>query len=153
MSAEKRIEELGLSIPEPPAQIGAYLPCVRSGGLLFVSGVLPMVEGVLRYRGKLGLELGIQEGYEAAGIACLNALAIIRRELGTLDGVKRIVKLTGFVASSTGFYDQPKVVNGASDLLVEVFGEAGKHARAAVGCSSLPADAPVEIEMIVEMGE
>lgn len=151
MSAEENIEKLGLSIPEPPTPIGAYLPCVRSGKLLFVSGVLPMVDGKLRYKGKLGLELGISDGYEAAGVACLNALAILRRELGSLNDVKRVVKVTGYVACSTGFYDQPKVVNGASDLLAEVFGEKGKHARAAVGCASLPGDSPVEIEMIVEV--
>ncbi|MFQ5800865.1 MAG: RidA family protein [Candidatus Hydrothermarchaeales archaeon] len=153
MSAEETIKTLGMALPEPPAPIGAYLPAIRSGNLLFLSGVLPIVDGRLAFEGKLGLGLGIDEGYEAAGIACLNALAIVKKELGSLDKVKRIVKVTGYVASSPGFYDQPKVVNGASELLQKVFGNKGKHARAAVGCPSLPADSPVEVEMIVEVEE
>ena len=110
-----------------------------------------MVDGKLAFTGKLGLDLTVEEGYDAAKIACVNALAILKSELGSLDGVKRIVKVTGYVASAPDFYDQPKVVNGASELLAEVFGESGRHARAAVGCLSLPANTPVEIEMIVEM--
>jgi enamine deaminase RidA (YjgF/YER057c/UK114 family) len=151
MSAEENLKTLGIDLPEPPSPIGAYLPAVRSGNLLFVSGVLPMVDGRLLFKGKLGLELGIDEGYEAGGVACLNALAIIKKELGNLDKIKRVVKVTGYVASSSGFHDQPKVVNGASEFLLKVFGEKGKHARAAVGCPSLPADSPVEIEMVVEV--
>lgn len=153
MSAEKTIKALGITLPEPPTPIGAYLPGIRSGNLLFLSGVLPMVDGRLAFKGKLGLELGIDEGYEAAGVACLNALAIVKKELGSLDKVRRVVKVTGYVASSSGFYNQPKVVNGASELLQKVFGDKGKHARAAVGCVSLPGDSPVEIEMIVEVEE
>jgi enamine deaminase RidA (YjgF/YER057c/UK114 family) len=153
MSAEENLKTLGIDLPEPPSPIGAYLPTVRSANLLFVSGVLPMVDGRLLFKGRLGLELGIDEGYEAAGVACLNALAIIKKELGSLDKVKRIVKVTGYVASSSGFHDQPKAVNGASELLLKVFGEKGKHARAAVGCVSLPGDSPVEIEMVVEVEE
>jgi enamine deaminase RidA (YjgF/YER057c/UK114 family) len=150
---EETLKKLKIVIPEPPVPIGAYLPATRGGDLIFVSGVLPMVEGSLIHKGKLGLELGLEDGYEAARVACLNALAIVRAELGNLDEIRRIVKVTGYVASAPDFFDQPKVVNGASELLLKVFGERGKHARAAVGCSSLPGDAPVEIEMIVEIEE
>jgi enamine deaminase RidA (YjgF/YER057c/UK114 family) len=153
MSAEDNLITLGITLPEPPNPIGAYLPATRAGDLVFVSGVLPMVEGKLFCQGKLGLEIGLEEGYEAARISCINALSIIKKELGSLDSIRRIVKITGYVASTPDFIDQPKVVNGASELLLSVFGEQGKHARAAVGCSSLPADSPVEIEMIVEVEE
>lgn len=149
---ESKLEELGLTLPEPPTPVGAYLPLQRSGNLLFLSGVLPMGGGKLQYKGKLGLEYKTQEGFDAAALACLNALAILKKELGSLDKVKTILKVTGYVASSGYYYDHPKVVNGASELLVQVFGERGKHARAAVGCISLPLDSPVEIEMIVEVG-
>lgn len=151
MGAEETLLELGIELPEPPSPVGAYLPAVRTGNLLFVSGVLPLVDGRVLHKGKLGFELGTEEGYEAAGVACLNALAIIRKELGSLNRVKRVVKVTGYVASASSYYEQPKVVNGASELLQRVFGDAGRHARAAVGCISLPMNAPVEIEMIVEV--
>jgi enamine deaminase RidA (YjgF/YER057c/UK114 family) len=150
---EETLKKLKIVIPEPPAPIGAYLPATRAGDLIFVSGVLPMVEGNLIHLGKLGVELGLEDGYEAARVACINALSIIREELGNLDEIMRIVKVTGYVASSPDFFDQPKVVNGASELLLKVFGDRGKHARAAIGCSSLPNDSPVEIEMIVEVEE
>jgi enamine deaminase RidA (YjgF/YER057c/UK114 family) len=151
MSAEKQLDELGIVLPKPPSPIGAYLPAVRIGSLIFVSGVLPMVDGKLAFSGKLGSDLPVKKGYDAAKIACVNALAILKSELENLDSVKQIVKVTGYVACAADFYDQPKVVNGASELLSQVFGETGRHARAAVGCSSLPANSPVEIEMIVEV--
>ncbi len=110
-----------------------------------------MVDGKLAFSGKLGSDLSVKEGYDAAKIACINALAILKSELESLDSVKQIVKVTGYVACAEDFYDQPKVVNGASELLTRVFGESGRHARAAVGCPSLPANSPVEIEMIVEV--
>ncbi len=151
MSAEDNLRELGITLPKPPLPIGAYQPATRSGDLLFVSGVLPVVDGKPVFKGKLGLELNISEGYDAAGVACLNALAIIKAELGSLDRVRGILKVTGHVASTAFFHDHPRVVNGASELLVRVFGEQGRHARAALGCISLPMDVPVEIEMIVEV--
>jgi enamine deaminase RidA (YjgF/YER057c/UK114 family) len=151
VSVEKKLNELGMTLPSPPSPMGAYLPATKIGSLIFLSGVLPMVEGKLAYSGKLGTDLTIEDGYEAAKVACLNGLSILKSELGSLDSVKRIVKVTGYLASAADFYDQPKVINGASDLLVEVFGKSGRHARAAVGCHSLPSNSPVEIEMIVEV--
>lgn len=151
MSAEENLRTLKIKLTEPPSPIGAYLLARRTGNLLFVSGVLPMIEGNLLFKGKLGEKVGINEGYEAARTACLNSLSIINSELGSLDNVRRIIKVTGYVASTPDFHDQSKVVNGASELLLKVFGDQGKHSRAAVGCSSLPADSPVEIEMIVEV--
>jgi enamine deaminase RidA (YjgF/YER057c/UK114 family) len=151
VSAEKNLNKLGIALPKPPSPIGAYLPATRIGSLIFVSGVLPMVDGKLAFSGKLGSDLQVEEGYEAAKISCVNGLAILKSELGSLDSVKRIVKVTGYVACAEDFYDQPRVVNGASELLLEIFGRSGKHARAAVGCPSLPANSPVEIEMIVEV--
>ncbi len=150
-SAEERIRELGIELPEPPSPVGSYLPAVRSRNLLYVSGMLPSAGGELLYKGKLGEDVGLTEGYEAARAACINALSTIKDSLGSLDRIKRIVKLTGYVASSGGFSDHPKVVNGASELLQKIFGDSGRHARAAVGCVSLPKDSPVEIEMIVEV--
>jgi len=151
VSAENNLRELGITLPDTPKPLGAYLPATRTGNLIFLSGVLPMDRGELAFTGKLGLNLTVEEGYEAAKVACVNALAILKSELGSLERVKQIVKVTGYVASAPDFYDQPKVVNGASELLAAVFGESGRHARAAVGCPSLPANTPVEIEMIVEV--
>lgn len=151
MSAESRLKELGIMLPPPPSPMGAYVPATRTGSLIFMSGVLPMVDGKLAFSGKLGSDLSIEEGYNAAKISCINALSILKSELGSLEYVKRIVKVTGYVASTPDFYDQAKVVNGASELLAEVFSESGRHARAAVGCPSLPVNTPVEIEMIVEI--
>jgi enamine deaminase RidA (YjgF/YER057c/UK114 family) len=151
ISAEENLKKIGISLPEPPKPVGSYLPIKRVNNLLFVSGMLPMVKGKLVREGKLGRDIGIEDGYEAAKTCCLNALSLLRRELGSLDEVKGIVKVTGYVASTSDFFDQPKVVNGASELLLEVFSERGKHARAAVGCPSLPLNSPVEIEMIAEV--
>ena len=151
MSADENLLKLKIVLPEPPSPIGAYLPATRSGDLVFISGVLPLAQGELAYKGKLGSDLGVEKGYEAARASCLNALAIIKKELGSLDKVKRIIKVTGYVASTASFNEHPEVVNGASELLLAVFGESGRHARAAIGCSSLPRDSPVEIEMIVEV--
>ena len=153
MSAEENLKKLGITLPEPPSPLGAYLPFRRSGKLIFLSGVLPLVNGKLISIGKVGLDLSVEEGFEASKIACLNALSILKAELGNLDKVNKIVKVTGFVGSAAFFNEHPKVVNGASELLYEVFGEKGKHARVAVGCISLPLDSPVEIEMIVEVKE
>lgn len=151
MPAEKRLEALGLTLPPPPKPVASYVPAVRSGALLFLSGILPMQDGKPAWTGKLGRELTVEQGAEAARLACLNALAVVKAELGTLDAVKRIVRLGGHVASADGFTQQPAVVNGASDLLVAIFGEAGRHARLALGVHELPLGAAIELELIVEI--
>ncbi|MBI3356109.1 MAG: RidA family protein [Nitrospirae bacterium] len=151
MSYESRLKEIGLTLPVPPKPVATYIPAVRAGDLLFLSGVLPSQDGQLVMTGKLGQPLTIAQGMEAAKVAVLNALAIIRSEVGSLDRVKRIVKMVGHIASAPGFTDQPQVLNGASDLLVAIFGEAGRHARVAVGAAELPRQAPVEIELIVQI--
>ncbi|MDF0666582.1 MAG: RidA family protein [Nitrospira sp.] len=151
MSHDDRLKELGLILPAPPKPVANYVPVIRVGDLLFLSGVLPSRDGQLVMTGKLGGDLTVQQGVEAARMAALNGLSIIRSEAGLLDRVKRIVKMVGYIASAPGFTDQPQVLNGASDLLVSVFGEAGRHARVAVGAAELPCMAPVEIELIVEL--
>ncbi|HEY7533507.1 MAG TPA: RidA family protein [Nitrospiraceae bacterium] len=151
MSYELKLKELGLELPSPPQPVATYIPAVRVGSLLFLSGVLPMQSGKMLYAGKLGRELTVEEGMEAAKLAVLNALAIARQELGSLDRIGRIVKVVGHVASAEGFVQQPQVLNGASDLLVSVFGESGRHARVATGAAELPRGASVEIEMIVSI--
>jgi enamine deaminase RidA (YjgF/YER057c/UK114 family) len=149
MGYEEKLKSLGLELPEAPKPVATYVPAVRSGSLLFLSGVLPMRNGQLAYAGKLGRDLGVPEGVEAAKTAMLNALAIAKQELGSLDRITQIVKVVGHVASAEGFTDQPQVLNGASDLLVAVFGEAGRHARVATGAAELPRRAAVEIEVIL----
>jgi enamine deaminase RidA (YjgF/YER057c/UK114 family) len=151
MSVDRTLTQLGIVLPSPPAPVGTYVPAVRSGNLLFLSGVIPIRNNKLVMAGKLGKELTTEQGYEAARIALINALAIVHRELGGLDAVTRIIRLVGYVASSGGFTQQPAVINGASDLLVEVFGEAGRHARIAVGAAELPLNAPVELELILQV--
>jgi len=152
MSYESRLQELGLDLPVPPKPVATYIPAVLTGNLLFLSGVLPSRDGQLIMTGKLGQALSIQQGMEAARVAVLNELAIVKTETGSLERVKRIVKMVGHVASAPGFTDQPQVLNGASDLLVDIFGDAGRHARVAVGAAELPRQAPLEIELIVEIG-
>ena len=151
MSFENRLVELGLTLPSPPKPVATYVPFLQVGSLLFLSGVVPSRDGQIMFCGKLGREFSKEEGYEATKITLLNALANIRLALGTLDRVKRVVKMTGYVASQEGFVEQPFVINGASDLLVEIFGEAGRHARVAVGVAELPLGVPVELELIVEV--
>ena len=151
MSYESKLKELGLTLPAPPKPVATYIPAVRVGDLLFLSGVLPSRDGQLIATGKLGQAISIEQGMEAAKVAVLNALAIVRSEVGSLDRVKHIVKMVGHIASAPGFTDQPQVLNGASDLLVAIFGEAGRHARVAVGAAELPRQAPVEIELIVQV--
>lgn len=123
---------------------------MRSGNLLFLSGILPLRDGKLAYEGKLGATVSVEEGYQAAKLTAISALASIKKQLGTLDQVARIVRMCGHVASAPGFTQQPQVVNGASDFLVEVFGEIGRHARLALGSAELPLNAPIELELIVE---
>ncbi|MDE3019254.1 MAG: RidA family protein [Nitrospirota bacterium] len=150
-SYEGMLKELGLELPSPPTPVATYVPAVLAGDLLFVSGVLPVRDGRLVQAGKLGREVTVEQGYESARLAALNALAIVRQELGTLDRVRRVVRLVGHVASAEGFVQQPAVVNGASDLLVKLFGDAGRHARVAVGAAQLPLNAPVELELILQV--
>ena len=147
-SYESRLAELQIKLPPPPQPLATYVPAIQTGVFLFLSGVLPMRDGQLAFSGKLGRDLTVEEGMEAAKLALLNALAIAKQELGTLDRITRVVKVVGYVASAEGFVQQPQVLNGASDLLVEIFGEVGRHARVAVGAAELPRGAPVEIEVI-----
>ena len=152
MSAEARIKELNLTLPQPPKPLGTYVPGVRVGNLLFLSGHGPTrVDGVPAVRGKVGRDLSLEDGYKAAREVGINLLGTARALLGSLDKVRRVVKVLGMVNSAEGFGDQPKVINGFSDLMVEVFGENGRHARSAVGMAELPMGIPVEIEMILEV--
>jgi enamine deaminase RidA (YjgF/YER057c/UK114 family) len=151
MSFDRKLTELGVTLPAPPKPVATYIPAVLAGELLFLSGVIPSRDGQLVFEGKLGRELTVEQGYEAAKLALVNALAIIRQELGTLDRVRKIVRMTGHVASAEGFVQHPAVINGASDLLVKIFGDAGTHARVALGAAELPLNAPVEIELIVQV--
>ncbi|MDR8407662.1 RidA family protein [Nonomuraea sp. 3-1Str] len=151
MTPEQKIVDLGLTLPEVVPPLAAYVPAVRTGDLVYTSGQVPMVEGKLARTGKLGAELTVDEGREMARICALNALAALKSEVGELASVVRVVKAVVFVASDPGFTEQPQVANGASELLAEVLGDAGRHARSAVGVASLPLDAPVEVELIAEV--
>ncbi|MEV0198706.1 RidA family protein [Nonomuraea sp. NPDC050691] len=151
MTPEEKLAELGLTLPEVVPPLAAYVPAVRTGDLVYTSGQVPMVEGKLPFVGKLGAELTVDQGREMARICALNALAALKSEVGDLGRIVRIVKAVVFVASEPGFTGQPQVANGASELLAEVLGEAGRHARSAVGVASLPLDAPVEVELIAEV--
>lgn len=153
MSAERRLADLGITVPTLPPPVAAYLPAVRTGRLVFASGQTPTIDGVLQVRGKLGDGISVEEGNRAARLAALNCLAEVRGLLGSLDAVSRVVRLTGYVASAPGFGEQPAVINGASQLIEEVFGEAGRHARSAIGVAELPFGAPVEVELIIEVRE
>ncbi|HEY2724322.1 MAG TPA: RidA family protein [Pseudonocardiaceae bacterium] len=150
MSWSDRLAELGLTLPAVATPAGAYVPALRSGSLVFTAGQLPLTGGALEAVGKLGAEIDVEQGKRLARTCALNALAAVDALAG-LDAVVRVVKVVGFVASAPGFTAQPAVVNGASELLGEVFGEAGVHARSAVGVAELPLGAPVEVELIVEV--
>lgn len=149
---EDRLAELGLSLPDVVKPVAAYVPAVRSGSFVFTSGQVPVRDGELLHKGKVGAEVTPEQAYECAQQCALNALAAIRAEVGDLSAVTRVVKLVGFVASTPEFTGHPQVVNGASELLGTIFGDHGQHARSAVGVTALPLDAPVEVEMIVEVG-
>jgi enamine deaminase RidA (YjgF/YER057c/UK114 family) len=151
MKIEEKLTRMGLSLPTPAAPAGNYIGAVRVGSLLFVSGHGPRRQGESYITGKVGRDLTTEQAYEVAKIVMLNCLASVKREIGDLDRVKRIVKLLGMVNCTEDFTEQPKVINGASDLLVALYGEAGRHARSAVGMQQLPMSIPVEIEMIVEV--
>ncbi|MEB4207527.1 RidA family protein [Mycobacterium sp. 94-17] len=151
MSASARLGQLSLALPKVVAPLASYVPAVRTGNLIYTAGQLPMQDGTLLGTGKVGADVSPEEGKAMARICALNALAAVS-SLVDIDDVTRVVKVVGFVASAPGFNGQPGVVNGASELLAEVFGEQGAHARSAVGVSELPLDAPVEVELIVEVG-
>jgi enamine deaminase RidA (YjgF/YER057c/UK114 family) len=150
MSVEQRLSELGLTLPPVAVPAGAYVPAIISGNLVFTAGQIPLVDGTLMATGKVGAEITPEFGKEIAQRCALNAIAAVKSVLGDLSRVTRIVKVVGFVASTPDFTGQPGVVNGASELLAVAFGEAGAHARSAVGVAVLPLDAPVEVELIVE---
>ncbi len=147
---DDRLAALGLSIPDVAAPVAAYIPAVASGTLVYTSGQLPFVDGALVETGKVGVHVSAERAKELAAICVLNGLAAVRTAIGSLDRVTRVVKVVGFVASDASFTGQPGVVNGASELLGELFGEAGRHARSAVGVAVLPLDSPVELELILE---
>lgn len=151
MTPEERLAQLGLAVPQVAAPVAAYVPAVRSGSHVFTSGQLPMRDGQLMLTGKVGGEVTQEEAVECARQCALNALAAVRAEVGELAAVRRVVKVVVFVASTPDFTAQPQVANGVSELLGEVFGDAGRHARSAVGVSVLPLDAPVEVELVVEV--
>ncbi|WP_030615806.1 RidA family protein [Streptomyces sclerotialus] len=150
---EDKIESLGLKLPDVVPPLAAYQPAVRSGNYVFTSGQLPMVDGALPATGKVGAEVGAEQAKELAGVCALNALAAVKSVTGDLDKIVRVVKVVGFVASAPDFTGQPGVVNGASELLGEILGDKGVHARSAVGVAVLPVDAPVEVEIQVEIAD
>jgi enamine deaminase RidA (YjgF/YER057c/UK114 family) len=151
MEAEARLAELGLSLPNPPQPVGSYLLAQQTGNLLFLSGTTCYIDGKPLFKGRLGAELTIEQGYAAARQTALNLLGVARASLGDLDRIERVVKVNGYVNSAPDFDRQPEVINGASDLLVSVFGERGRHARTSIGVSDLPGHIPVEIEMVVQV--
>ena len=151
MNPETKLAELGLALPNPPAAAGSYVPSVRTGNLLYCAGTICMVAGQMTHTGQVGKEQTVQTGYKAAEICALNTLANIKAAAGSLDQVARIVFVSGFVNAVDGFADSPAVINGASDLFLKVFGEAGKHARAAVAVNGLPKGSTAEVQVVVEL--
>lgn len=152
-TAEHRLAELGIVVPQLPPPVAVYVPAVRTGRVVYASGQTPTIDGVLQVRGRLGEDVSVEEGQRAARLAALNCLAEVRALLGSLDAVSRVLRLTGYVASAPGFGEQPYVMNGASELMEQVFGDAGRHARSAIGVAELPFGAPVEVELIIEVAE
>jgi enamine deaminase RidA (YjgF/YER057c/UK114 family) len=148
---EEKIEQMGITIPEAAKPLAAYIPALKVGNLIMTSGQVPIAAGVIQFQGKVGKDLTEEDGKEAAKLCAINCLSAVKSLTGSLDKIKRIIKLTVFVNSAEGFTAQPKVANGASEFIVEIFGEAGKHVRSAVGVSELPLNSAVEIEMIVEV--
>ena len=151
MDIEKKLIELNITLPNTPKPIANYVPSVKSGNLIFLSGQGPMTPNGDFISGKVGVDISVEEGYDAARMVGMQLLSALKSEIGDLNKVKRIIKLLGMVNAIDSFKDHPNVINGCSDLLVEVFGEKGKHARSSVGVASLPNQIPVEIEMIVEI--
>ena len=148
---EDKIKELGCILPETPKPLAAYIPAIKTGDYVYTSGQVPFAEGELKYAGKIGFDLSIEEGQKAAELCALNALSAIKSVIGDLNKIEQIIKVTVFVNSADAFTDQPKVANGASELLGNIFGDAGRHVRSAVGVNELPIDSAVEIEMIVKV--
>ncbi len=153
MTPEQKLAALGIELPASTAPLGAYLPVQRTGDLLFLSGLLPLADGKLLKTGKIGDQVTAEEGVRLARAVAINALAVLKSHLGELAKVRKCVKITGYIASAPGFTGQAAVLNGASELLVQVFGDSGRHARAAVGVSVLPLDSPLEADFIFEAGE
>jgi len=151
MTVEEKLNSLGFTLPQTPKPVAAYIPAIQANDFIFTSGQLPIVNGELKFKGKLGKEITKEQGYEAAKICALNALSAIKSVIGDLDRIEQIVKVVGFVASAEGFTEQPAVVNGASEFLKALLGEKGAHARSAVGMAELPLGAAVELEMIVQV--
>ena len=151
MSPEDKLKELGIELPEAPTPIGSYIPALRTGNLVFLSGILPLRQGKLIKQGKVGKDLSLDEAREEARTATINALSVLKAHVGSLDKITRCVKIAGYIASSPDFTEQPKVLNAASDLLFEIFGDKGKHARSTVGVNVLPLNAPLEIDFIFEV--
>ncbi len=151
MTPEEKLKQLGITLPEAPKPLGSYVPCVQTGNLLFLSGMLPVREGTLIRTGRVGESISLQEAQEDAKQIVINALSVVKSHIGSLDKISRCVKLNGYVASAPDFTEQPKVLNAASDLIFEIFSEAGKHARAAVGVSVLPLNSPIEVDFIFEL--
>jgi enamine deaminase RidA (YjgF/YER057c/UK114 family) len=151
MLIESKLKDLGFSLPDPPKPVAAYLPAVLVNDLLFLSGTTCYENGKILYKGRVGEELTLEQGYIAARQTVLNLLSVIKAMLGDLDQVERVVKLNGYVNSAPDFDRQPEVINGASDLLEKLFGEKGRHARTSIGVSSLPAHIPVEIELVIQV--
>ena len=151
MNVEERIKKMGIVLPEPAAALGMYEPLIITNDLIFTSGNLPLEKGELKFKGKLGLSVSLEEGLAAAQLCTLNALATLKDKIGSLNRILRVVKVTGFVNSTPDFTDHPKVINGASKLLMDLFAEQGLHARSAVGVAALPLDAAVEIEFVFQL--
>ena len=151
MDVYGKLKELGFTLPAPPPAIGKYVPVKQIGSLAYVSGQGPVVDGKPVFVGKIGKDLTIEQGQEAARLCILNTLSVLEAKIGDLNKVVNVVKVLGFVASAPGFNDQPIVINGGSQLLIDIFGERGKHARSAIGANELPGNIPVEIEVIVEV--
>ena len=148
---ETKIKELGYTLPEPAKPLAAYIPAIKIDKLVYTAGQLPSVNGQLQYKGKVGFNVSEEDGQKAAVLSLLNCLAVIKSVCGDLDQIEQVVKLTVFINSADGFTNQPKVANGASELLLKIFGESGKHVRSAVGVNELPIDAALEIEMVVKL--
>jgi len=151
MSPEEKLIALGIELPDAPSPLGSYVPALTTGNLVYLSGMLPLKDGKLVRTGKFGSDITVEEGPELARLAAINGLSVLRAHVGSLARVRRCVRVCGYIASAPDFASQPAVLNGASELLSEVFGEHGRHARAAVGVNVLPLDSPVEVEFIFEI--
>jgi enamine deaminase RidA (YjgF/YER057c/UK114 family) len=153
ITPEGKLKELGIELPESPGPLGSYIPCVKTGNLLFLSGILPLRDGKLTRTGKVGDSISLEEAQQDARQIVINALSVIKAYTGSLNKIKRCVKLVGYISSASNFTEQPKILNAASDLLFEIFGEAGRHSRAAVGVNVLPLNSPLEIDFIFEISD